>query len=64
LTRLSQISSGTSEQKFNETRVEGLLEVYKVMVWKNDIKESFIRLASELLSKTFSAVSDDHLGPS
>jgi len=34
------------------------------MGWKNDIKESFTRLASERLSKKFSAVSDDHLGTS
>ena len=61
LRQRSQISSGTSEQKINETRVEGLLEAYKVMGWRNDVKESFTRFASELLSKNFSAMSDDHL---
>jgi len=61
LRQRSQISKGTSEQKINETRVEGLLKAYKLWSERNDIKESFTRLASELLSKKFSAVSDGHV---
>jgi len=44
--------------------VEGLLKVYKLWAERNDIKESFTRLASELLSKNFGAISDDPLGTS
>ena len=49
---------GNFRAKINETRVEGHGGE------RNDIKESFTRLASELLSKHFSAVSDDHFGTS